>query len=268
MATPANLETAWILGTGYPIHYWRSLAPERLSAPPVVFVHGFGVSGASLLPTATLLASAVPTLVPDLPGSGRSPRPPNVLSIPELRAVLRGFLDSLGIERAILVGHSMGAIVALETARVAPERVHRLVLVAPAEGTQVRSLLFQAARLACEVVREPLRLQALVIPEVIRFGPLNAGRLYWHLRHYSLADRLRSVETPTLVVLGPRDPLVNLARIVESTRGNERVQVACVQGAAHGMPYSHAPQLTGLIRTFGDGVSLSDERAMPSGFDL
>jgi pimeloyl-ACP methyl ester carboxylesterase len=175
-----------------------------------------------------------------------------------MRDVLLGFFDAVGIERAILVGHSMGAIVALEVARAAPGRVSRLILVAPAEGTRVRSLLTQAAKVAREFVCEPLRLQAVVIPEIVRFGPLNAGRLYWQLRHDPLAERLSSVQTPTLVVLGPRDPLVDFARIVEGVRGNQGVQVACIQGAAHGMPYSHAPQLAGLIRSFTESDQLSD----------
>jgi pimeloyl-ACP methyl ester carboxylesterase len=179
--------------------------------------------------------------------------------------VLLGFFDAVGIEPAILVGHSMGAIVALEGARAAPGRVSRLVLVAPAEGTRVRSLLTQAAKVACEFVCEPLRLQALVIPEIVRFGPLNAGRLYWQLRHDPLAERLSSVLTPTLVVLGPRDPLVNLPRIVESSRLNDLVQVACVDGAAHGIPFSHAPQLARLIRSYKDSAQPSDVSAFQDG---
>ena len=69
----ANVENAWVLRYGHRYRYSRSIVPERHSAPPFVFGHGFGVSVASLLPTATLQASDVPTFVPDLPGFGRDP---------------------------------------------------------------------------------------------------------------------------------------------------------------------------------------------------
>ena len=270
LTAPANLENAWVISTGQPVRYWRSIAPDHRDAPPLVFVHGFGVSGASLLPTATLLASVFPTFVPDLPGYGRGPRPPTVLSLPELRDVLLGFLDAMEIERAILVGHSLGGLVTLELARATPERVSRLVLVAPAEGTRVRTLLTRGAQLARELVREPLRLQALVLPELARFGPLNAGRLYWHMRHYPLADRLSTTQPPTLLFLGQRDPLVNVARLVDAVALNARMQVVRIDGAAHGIPYSHAPHLAGVIRSFMDidGDQLPDGFALPSEVEI
>jgi pimeloyl-ACP methyl ester carboxylesterase len=63
-------------------------------------------------------------LVPDLPGHGLSSGPP-LRSIEALADWLPCLLDAAGVEQAILVGHSMGSLIALECAARHPQRVHR-----------------------------------------------------------------------------------------------------------------------------------------------
>ncbi|GAA3349298.1 hypothetical protein GCM10020358_70890 [Amorphoplanes nipponensis] len=60
----------------------------RPGSEPIVHVHGFAVSGSCLLPTARALAHRATTLVPDLPGYGRSPSWGRTLGIPELAGAL------------------------------------------------------------------------------------------------------------------------------------------------------------------------------------
>ena len=79
-------------------------------------VHGFAISGAYLMPTARVLAGRWVNVVPDLPGYGRSQRRDHVLGIPELAEALLAVLDALDIDRAVLVGNSMGCPVGLEVA--------------------------------------------------------------------------------------------------------------------------------------------------------
>ena len=86
------------------------------------------------MPTARVLARRWVNVVPDLPGYGRSERRDHVLDIPALAEALMSVLDALGIDKAVLLGNSMGCPVALEVAHAVPERVHRLVLVSPAGG--------------------------------------------------------------------------------------------------------------------------------------
>lgn len=113
---------------GRSVYYRRSVGG---SGVPVVHIHGFAISGSYLMPTARLLAGRWVNVVPDLPGYGRSERRDQVLDVPALAGALLAILDALNIERAVLVGNSMGCPIGLEVAHEAPERVHRLVLVSP-----------------------------------------------------------------------------------------------------------------------------------------
>ena len=75
---------------------------------PLVHLHGFAISGAYLMPTARALAARGVNVVPDLPGYGRSERRERVLDIPGLAESTIAILDGLGIDKAVLVGNSMG----------------------------------------------------------------------------------------------------------------------------------------------------------------
>jgi pimeloyl-ACP methyl ester carboxylesterase/putative sterol carrier protein len=100
--------------------------------PPIVCVHGLGATKASFLPTVAALAGAHRVIALDLPGFGDSGKPFAARydarffaeSVVEL-------LDALGLERAHVAGNSLGGRVALELGLHAPERVDRLVLLAP-----------------------------------------------------------------------------------------------------------------------------------------
>jgi pimeloyl-ACP methyl ester carboxylesterase len=105
---------------------------EAGAGEPVIAIHGLGATKASLLPTAAALAGDFRVIALDLPGFGDSDKP---LGAPYdaryfARAVI-ALLDAHGLERAHLVGNSLGGRVALEVALHAPERVGRLGLLAP-----------------------------------------------------------------------------------------------------------------------------------------
>src|SRR3954453_1738020 len=81
--------------------------PEVPGSIPLVHVHGFAVSGSYLLPTARALAHRATTVVPDLPGYGRSAAWGHALGISTLAWALLEVLDALDLERVVLVGNSM-----------------------------------------------------------------------------------------------------------------------------------------------------------------
>src|SRR4051812_25221743 len=117
---------------GRPIFYRKG--PEIPGSVPHVHVHGFGASGRYLLPTAGALAHRATTYVPDLPGYGRSRTREETLGIPALAGALVQILDELALDRVVLIGNSMGALVSLEVAHAAPDRVAGIVLASPAGG--------------------------------------------------------------------------------------------------------------------------------------
>jgi pimeloyl-ACP methyl ester carboxylesterase len=92
-------------------------------APPVVLVHGYGVSSSYLVPLAHALAPSHRVYVPDLPGHGRSPHAPAPLDVPALADALLAALTALDVQRAVLVGNSLGCAIAVEAAVRAPARV-------------------------------------------------------------------------------------------------------------------------------------------------
>jgi pimeloyl-ACP methyl ester carboxylesterase len=99
----------------------------------VVLLHGKNFSGAYWEPTMRVLAAeGFRVVVPDQVGFGKSSKPAAFqFSFQILAGMTRALLDSLGIERYTVVGHSMGGMLAARVALMFPERVERLVLVNP-----------------------------------------------------------------------------------------------------------------------------------------
>jgi pimeloyl-ACP methyl ester carboxylesterase len=99
---------------------------------PILLVHGLGATKGSFLPTVAALAGSFRTIALDLPGFGDSFKPLGARYHPAFfaRCVVE-LMDALGIDRAHVVGNSMGGRVALELGLRHPERVGRLALLAP-----------------------------------------------------------------------------------------------------------------------------------------
>jgi pimeloyl-ACP methyl ester carboxylesterase len=99
--------------------------------PPLVCVHGAGSSSVVWMEVVRRLSPQRRVVAPDLPGHGQSDRwhAPDDVSIAMYRDAVGTVCAQLKIERAILMGHSMGALVALDAAAAWPERVAGLILV-------------------------------------------------------------------------------------------------------------------------------------------
>ena len=135
--TPAGLVEAYAYTGGQPLDATR---------PCVVFVHG-ALHDHSVW---TLLGRWFANhghcaIAVDLPGHGRSAGAP-LASIETLADWLLALLSAAGVERAALVGHSMGSLIALEAAARAPERASRLVMVGTAYPMVVSQPLLDGAR--------------------------------------------------------------------------------------------------------------------------
>ncbi|MGE5407775.1 MAG: alpha/beta fold hydrolase [Syntrophothermus sp.] len=100
---------------------------------PVVCIHGLGATKASFLPTVSALADRHRVIALDLPGFGDSEKPlMAAYDAPYFAECVTSLLDELGIERAHLVGNSMGGRVAIELALLKPDRIERVALLTPA----------------------------------------------------------------------------------------------------------------------------------------
>jgi pimeloyl-ACP methyl ester carboxylesterase len=103
--------------------------------PAVVLLHGFGDTGDMWAPLAADLARDHTVVVPDLRGMGLSSRPPGGYDKRTQAADIRSVLTTLGIDRAAVVGHDIGTMVAYAYAARYPEKTEKLVVMdAPVPG--------------------------------------------------------------------------------------------------------------------------------------
>ena len=93
----------------------------------IVFIHGVGMSHRFWAPQLTAFGGQRDCIAYDMLGHGGSPLPPEPTSFADYAAQLHFLMDALAIDRAVVVGHSMGARVALEYALDHPDRVTTLV---------------------------------------------------------------------------------------------------------------------------------------------
>lgn len=114
---------------------------EAGKGPAVILIHGFGGHTFSYRYTIPALARHHRVVALDLKGFGYSERPhEGDYSLSAQAELVLGLMDELGIEKASVVGHSMGGEVAMRVASTQPERVEKLILVASVSGERFPTL--------------------------------------------------------------------------------------------------------------------------------
>lgn len=150
------------------IHYF-----EQGEGRPILFVHGLG--GQSHHFRGTLFAELgqdYRLVALDRPGSGYSARPSGFTGrLTEQAELLRGFIDALGLETPLVVGHSLGGAVALTLALQHPEAISGLALLAPLTHLEdeVRPE-FRSLYVRSPLLRSTLA-QTLWVPTSLRYAP-------------------------------------------------------------------------------------------------
>ena len=131
---------------GSRVYFATGGRPFLAGQPHVLLVHGAGLDHTVwALQSRWLAFHGWNVLAVDLPGHGASQGAP-LPTVEALAAWVVSLLDAAGIERAMLIGHSMGSLVALEVAAVAPGRVRGLVLIGTAASMPVHEDLLAAAK--------------------------------------------------------------------------------------------------------------------------
>jgi pimeloyl-ACP methyl ester carboxylesterase len=124
--------------------------PFDAAQPTAVFIHGAQHDHSVWsLQTRYFAHHGFGVLAVDLPGHGRSQGAP-LATVEAMADWLLGLLDSAGVERAFLIGHSMGSLIALEAAYRAPQRVARLAMVGTAYPMKVSDVLLDASKNAVQ----------------------------------------------------------------------------------------------------------------------
>ncbi|MBD7917724.1 alpha/beta fold hydrolase [Cellulomonas sp. Sa3CUA2] len=222
-------------------------APSDDVRADTVLVHGLGASSASFEPLARHLARAGTVHLLDLPGFGRLPRPRHRLEVEELAAVVAGWLQRTGVERPVLVGHSMGAQVVAEVAAAAPASVSGVVLVGPTTDLEGRSAVRQMLRLARSSVHESTAARAVLLRSYVECGPRwYVSELRAMLGH-RVEERLGEVRAPLLVVRGEHDRVTPAPWAALLADAAPYGRAATVPGAGHAVMYDRAREVADLV---------------------
>jgi pimeloyl-ACP methyl ester carboxylesterase len=124
-----------------PVGRYRVSTLTMGKGPDVLLLHGLGSTRASLFETAAELSSQYRVHAPDLPGFGSSSKPAlGSYNAAWFAQIMLGLMDELGIDRAHVVGNSMGGRIGLELGLTAPDRIRALGLLCPAVAWVKRGL--------------------------------------------------------------------------------------------------------------------------------
>jgi len=128
------------LKTGRAVHI--NNVPGEADGCPVLCIHGLGSSQNFYGAVIDELRRTRRCVAFDTPGSARSPPPSAAQSVKSISDDVVALMDSLGLQKVILVGHSMGAIIASQTAVDHPTRVEKLILIGPVHPSEKASEVF------------------------------------------------------------------------------------------------------------------------------
>ncbi len=215
---------------------WPYLEGGPASAEVVLLLHGFSGDKDNWPLYARRLAREYRVVIPDLPGFGGNVKDPDAdySTTAQARRLLR-FLDVLGCERAHVGGNSMGGLIALRLALIAPERVTSLALLdnAGIRGSNQSELELAAERgeslLTVTTAEEFEQLLSFVthrrvpLPGVVRqvFSDYAIAQhdfwdtIFWGLfdeiRNGPLNDELAAIRAPTLIIWGRYDRVLDVS---------------------------------------------------------
>ncbi len=238
---------------------------------PLLLIHGWLGSWDLWLPTMRGLAATHRCYAVDLYGFGESGKRQDSAQVNAYIDMVPVFLDALGIERATVIGHSMGGTTALGAAIRYPERVKRVgVIGSPIVGSSLALLLKLASvpwigrltRRSVGLLALGLRLYAPLVtrapgvwyPMVSRdikrttiesfFGSIRS------LRHTDLRPTLAQVQMPALGIYGMRDVIVHPNQHAVMSAGIAHAQVETLPRSGHFPMLDEPAAFDRLIRGF------------------
>jgi 2-hydroxy-6-oxonona-2,4-dienedioate hydrolase len=253
---------------------------EAGSGPNVILLHGLGGDAANWIMTIPALASKYHVWAPDQIGFGASDKPFINYRVGTLVDFLEGFCKRLGIDKATVVGNSLGGWTAMAFTIAHPERVEKLVLVdsagysfAKAGITASRSEMLALNPSTIEGTKQLLSVIfanpsaiPMLTPEAmfarhLRNGDGNTINMFIDsiLRNEDILDgKLGAIKVPTLVVWGREDHLTPLASGQAFAKDIPGAQIAILDKCGH-VPQMEcsAPFNAALTKFLGTGLTTS-----------
>lgn len=221
------------------------------SGPALVFLHGAGGVTAED-PLLAELAKSHTVYAPLIPGYGDSEEAPEIRDMLDFALHTWDVLAALGLKDPILVGHSMGGMIAAEMAAVQPNDVSRLALIAPAGlwdddhpiadlfstlPYEMPALLFHDAEAGAAMltagrnVTDPGFLQAYLVTNARQLG--MAGRILFPIPERGLAGRMYRIKAKTVIVWGDSDKLIPPVYAHAFKKGIAGAELVSIPEAGH-----------------------------------
>lgn len=191
---------------------------------PAIFLHGFPFDHTIWEPLIPMLQDETRMILPDMRGFGRSPVTEGVYSMRLLAEDIVHLMDRLDIEKAIIVGHSMGGYASLAFAQAYPGRLLGLGLVATHSAADTPERRQTRQKLAEQVMHKGARVVASNIVDtltpkkellepiqtlILQAHPTGiSGALRGMAERHDLTGELSNITVPAVVIVGKADQLL------------------------------------------------------------
>lgn len=238
--------------------------------PALVFLHYYAASSRAWNGVVGLLESQNRCIAPDLRGFGDSSAPASGYAVRDYTDDVANLVRSLGMDRYVLIGHSMGGKFAMALAARRPPGLGALVLVDPSPPTpepipepqRLHLLASHGDRLAMEdVIRSaavtplPKAIFQTAVEDNLRSSPA-AWRAWLELgSRENIASEMPNICVPTVVLRGAEDPIMSKAllerEVVGRITGSHMIEVA---GSGHLPPLGDPHAVATLVRQVVDSL--------------
>jgi pimeloyl-ACP methyl ester carboxylesterase len=224
------------------------------TGPGFILLHGIGMGRRYWGALTDTLGQHGRVYALDLPGFGDAPEPETPLEMHQSGDLIAELVENLGIANPVLVGHSMGAQVAVEAAARHPELFHRVVLISPTVNPDERAARIQALRLVQDLWGAQLRVLGFGFVYYLKAGPRWYFKTLRTMMNHRVEETMPRVEADTLVVRGSEDYLCPrdwVDRIVATIPRSRLVQVP---GTGHEVMMTNGKTVGSLIARHAEGT--------------
>jgi pimeloyl-ACP methyl ester carboxylesterase len=260
------------LPNGLRLHY---AAQGEASGLPVLLLHGFTDSWRSFETTLPHMPAAFRAIALSQRGHGDSERPETGYRPRDFADDLAAFLDVLGIERALIVGHSMGTQVAQHFTLAHPRRVLGLVLVGGYVSMRANPVVHELWTSAVSRLVDPVdpgfvqdfQASTLARPlpqsrmDLLVAESLKVPARVWRAACAAMfeddpASKLHRIDANTLILWGDRDTICTRADQDALLAGIVKSRLIVYRGAGHGLHWEEPARVAGDIAAFASAHML------------
>jgi len=232
--------------------------------PPVLILHGWGIGSDAWIKTAEKIAHrGYWIVVPDMPGFGKTPPPPQAWSFNDYIAWIKNFVKTIQLDKFILIGHSFGGALSAKFAAVNPQMTTKLVLCDAAvirrHRLGYRQKIAQFFAKNKQISRKlPLKLYPFLRKVVYRIGgakdyAMAQGvmvQVFKNVSEYDSLEYCRQIITPTLIIWGDKDKETPLSDANEINKAIAASKLEIIKGAGHKLHRTHPQMLAEKITDF------------------